>query len=299
MSRNNSLAVYQKWGFGMAPLKPSRRQELLNAGKLLYDGVLMTKPLDQSAIGEISTIKGLFTRCYKQDQWDWFTSWSSLGFPELTDCKSISFCLAELRQAVTANQNQLHITKNLQYRGFCYSLKNLVQSTDLNLKEGWGFIYILSTRENPDLLKIGVTTRSLELRVKEINSATGIAIPFGVRHCWLVPNANVLEKIIHQKLETYRIRADREFFNIKFGEAVKQFNTIVDEFSLRYREIGTIKYLSNLERYGFLEGLDSQQYFFHEMDLRRLKFDDLTIGASVKFVPNIGVSGNVARDVQL
>lgn len=48
---------------------------------------------------------------------------------------------------------------------------------------GCGWIYILSTRELPDLLKIGMTTRRIELRVQEINGATEVAIPFGVRRC--------------------------------------------------------------------------------------------------------------------
>jgi hypothetical protein len=49
-----------------------------------------------------------------------------------------------------------------------------------------GWIYILSTREIPDLLKIGMTTRTVLERVREINNATGVAIPFGVRRCWRV-----------------------------------------------------------------------------------------------------------------
>ena len=40
-----------------------------------------------------------------------------------------------------------------------------------------GWIYVLSTREIPDPLKIGMTTRTVLQRVREINDATGVAIP--------------------------------------------------------------------------------------------------------------------------
>jgi hypothetical protein len=53
------------------------------------------------------------------------------------------------------------------------------------LDEDGGFVYILSTRELPELLKIGFTTKSPEVRVKAINSATGVIIPWAVRYAWI------------------------------------------------------------------------------------------------------------------
>jgi hypothetical protein len=44
-----------------------------------------------------------------------------------------------------------------------------------------GFIYILSTRSQPRYLKLGMTQRTVEIRVKEINAATRVLVPFGVR----------------------------------------------------------------------------------------------------------------------
>ena len=79
-----------------------------------------------------------------------------------------------------------------------------------------GWIYILSTRELNDLLKIGMTMRTVEARAQEINSATGVAVPFGARRCWRVSDPHRAEKIVHTALAAYRIRTDREFFRTDF-----------------------------------------------------------------------------------
>ena|SRR5713101_4461947 len=82
-------------------------------------------------------------------------------------------------------------------------------------------------REQPHFLKIGVTTRSVEQRVKEINSATGIVIPFGVRAVWPVRNPEQTEKEIHEMLSPYRVRADREFFQIEYQQACKKILDLI------------------------------------------------------------------------
>jgi hypothetical protein len=87
-----------------------------------------------------------------------------------------------------------------------------------------GFIYILSTRAQPGFLKIGVTQRTVEVRVKEINSATGVMVPFGIRAVWRVGDAAQVEKAIHALFEPYRVRSDREFFEIDFLVASRLIN---------------------------------------------------------------------------
>lgn len=46
---------------------------------------------------------------------------------------------------------------------------------------GTGYLYLLSTRDRPRHLKIGFTEADVVERVRQINRATGIVIPFGVR----------------------------------------------------------------------------------------------------------------------
>ncbi len=90
-------------------------------------------------------------------------------------------------------------------------------------------IYVLSTRESRDILKIGFTTRSVVDRVTEINSATGVLIPFGVRAVWRVKNAHGCEKELHELFAENRIRNDREFFKLDFRDAFNRIKKILSE----------------------------------------------------------------------
>jgi hypothetical protein len=94
----------------------------------------------------------------------------------------------------------------------CFSL--FLEKTKIRDELNAGWIYLLSTREQPNYLKIGMTTRTVEERVREINSATGVLIPFGVRRCWRVMEPSRSEKLVHSALKQYRIRDDREFFSV-------------------------------------------------------------------------------------
>ncbi len=95
-----------------------------------------------------------------------------------------------------------------------------------------GFVYILSTREEKKFLKIGMTTRPVTDRVKEINAATGVLFPYSVRAVFKVTDAAKAEKMIHEKFANYRVRGDREFFEISFQMAQR----IIKDY-LRYENL--------------------------------------------------------------
>jgi hypothetical protein len=80
----------------------------------------------------------------------------------------------------------------------------------------------------PDILKIGYTDRDVATRVREINSATGVLIPYGARAAWLVPQARCVESDLHGRLAEFRVRKDREFFRIPFADAVKIVDAYVE-----------------------------------------------------------------------
>jgi hypothetical protein len=102
---------------------------------------------------------------------------------------------------------ELEATDILRYLGnFLAGGRDKVKQDGLT-----GFLYILSTRSQPRFLKIGMTQRAVEVRVKEINAATGIVIPYGVRAVWKVDNAHEVEREVHALLADYRVRTDREF----------------------------------------------------------------------------------------
>jgi hypothetical protein len=91
-----------------------------------------------------------------------------------------------------------------------------------------------------DLLKIGMTRRTVEDRVREINAATGVAIPFGVRCCWRVKEPSAAERLIHAALADYRVRSDREFFRLDFHEAKRRIQAALQDTDLELRTLNSL-----------------------------------------------------------
>ena len=71
-------------------------------------------------------------------------------------------------------------------------------------------VYILTNQCMPDTIKIGVT-ENLEQRIKQLDN-TSVALPFECYYAVEVSEATQIEKKLHQGLDDYRIRQNREFF---------------------------------------------------------------------------------------
>lgn len=217
-----------KWGFGMAPLKVHTKLKNYNAIYHVKNFVLdLDKKLLENVVDEISVVKGLFNRIIRQDQWDWFTINMYMDYPNVKELKIIICILANLRKAMVT-KNILLIENNkkaLRKTNFILYCNNYL-TFDINNKTKEEYIYILSRKEQKDILKIGMTTRNIQIRVNEINSATGVLYPYSARKVYKVKNAYKVEKDIHKILSKYRIRPDREFFKIPYKEAC----TIIEEY---------------------------------------------------------------------
>lgn len=92
-----------------------------------------------------------------------------------------------------------------------------------------GFVYILSNESMPDLVKIGMTTRSPEKRAKEISSVTGVPIPYVVAYQERVVDCHLAEREIHRRLDYCRVNRDREFFEISIPDAKKVVQEVARE----------------------------------------------------------------------
>ncbi|MEU5725004.1 GIY-YIG nuclease family protein [Micromonospora sp. NPDC047738] len=217
----DELRVWQKWGFGMAPVKPAAHQERKSAAATvlaLLDAVELERAT--AALDQVAVVKGLYSRCYRQDQWDWFTVWQQLGRPDFAHSRRAAGALASVRTA-TKKQDAAALKAALDDFAGAGGRQHLAAFPAERTPErpGTGYIYILSTREQPTVLKIGFTDRSVEERVKEINRATGVMIPFGVRALWAVRGARAVEGALHALLADYRVRPDREFFQLDLRTA--------------------------------------------------------------------------------
>ena len=210
-----------KWGFGMAPLKEKtdrqNREAITQVKNFVFgnSGAGKTPLVDQ-----ISVVKGLFNRIVRQDQWDWFTVNMYFDYPTYHDMSIIVRSLTDLRKALLTKNDTLGAAciktlKTTRFARYCDNYLNF----DINVESKEEYIYILSRREEREILKIGMTTRNVQKRVNEINAATGVLYPLSARKVYKVKDARKAEHDIHELLDAYRIRADREFFDVPFGTA--------------------------------------------------------------------------------
>jgi hypothetical protein len=94
-----------------------------------------------------------------------------------------------------------------------------------------GFIYLLRNPAHElDLFKIGLTTKVVEERAKQL-SGTPSPDKFLIINRWLVTDCVLAEKLIHTKLDRFRINPKREFFKINLEEAIKVISPIINEIN--------------------------------------------------------------------
>ena len=224
-----------KWGFGMAPFKKETeytyRKALCQTVNYIYDFPI---PSGITITDEISVVKGMFNRIIRQDQWDWFTVNMYFDYPSEDTCRKLINALTILRKSIIADDTQAiertkAVLKNLNYQ---YYFNSYAEFNDKDNKQE--YIYILSRREEKELLKIGMTTRNVVQRCKEINSATGVVFPFSPRRVYKVVDAVKAERLIHEALGEWRVRDDREFFIIPYRDACAIIETVIKENNLFY-----------------------------------------------------------------
>lgn len=85
--------------------------------------------------------------------------------------------------------------------------------------EGDSWIYVFSNKAMPNIVKIGYTDRTPDVRAIEVSRSTGVPIPFIVEYGFWCFNAKSLEFELHKYLDQYRVSNEREFFQITVEEA--------------------------------------------------------------------------------
>lgn len=100
---------------------------------------------------------------------------------------------------------------------------------------GCQYIYILTNTTLPGLIKIGFTKNKPSERVKQINSATGVAEDFTVEYQYPCFNAHDLEKEIHAYLEGQGLRHNKkkEFFNLTVMEGVSVVERLGEPYKMQ------------------------------------------------------------------
>lgn len=95
------------------------------------------------------------------------------------------------------------------------------------MSKGWVYVLINPTMQK-NLLKIGKTTKSPEERAKELSSSSGMPMEYYVAYDVYVSDCNIAEMLIHKKLESYRLKRNREFFHIPLRQAIPIIEEIAE-----------------------------------------------------------------------
>lgn len=82
-----------------------------------------------------------------------------------------------------------------------------------------GYVYIISNKAMPDLVKVGFTTRSPEERAAEL-SGTSLPFPSVAEYSVIVSNAAAVEREAHRRLAQFRVSSDREWFQCSRAKAI-------------------------------------------------------------------------------
>jgi len=107
-----------------------------------------------------------------------------------------------------------------------FPLKNVI----ITKSERSGWIYIMRNPTHSEgIWKIGLTTRVPIVRAKEL-SKTSNPDKFYIYHKYNVDDCSVIEKLIHNKLEQYRVDPKREFFKIEPEKACEIIEEVINEY---------------------------------------------------------------------
>ena len=145
-----------------------------------------------------------------------------------------------------------------------------------------GYIYVLINASMPGLIKIGMTTRSVEERAYELSQSTGVPTPFIVAYEKYVHDCYTGERIVHSILESegYRVKKNREFFNATLNKAIDVIN--------QYAASETNKCSDNNNIKGKRHGSNHNSYIDSNDELGEKEYD--------KGMGYLVGSGNILQD---
>lgn len=95
--------------------------------------------------------------------------------------------------------------------------------------EGEQYVYILSNKYMPGLLKIGFTTLNPYDRANILSKSTGVPDDFELDFAYRCINGRKLEKAVHEKLSQFRVKKQREFFSVPLNTAIEVINLLGEQ----------------------------------------------------------------------
>lgn len=93
-----------------------------------------------------------------------------------------------------------------------------------------GFIYVMRCAgHGKDIFKIGLTKRNADQRSYELTSSTSAPDQFLVVEDWEVSDCELAEKLIHTRLDQFRVNPKREFFHARYSHISSVIREVIEE----------------------------------------------------------------------
>lgn len=133
------------------------------------------------------------------------------------------------------NGKEIHsrtwVEKTLSWHESNLAHTNIEITIPESLSQNKGYIYLLrNAAHDLDIFKIGLTTNAVEKRAKQL-SGTPSPDKFMIINRWAVQDCVLAEKLIHEKLDSFRLNPKREFFKIKLEDAIKEIIPIIEKIN--------------------------------------------------------------------
>jgi hypothetical protein len=110
-----------------------------------------------------------------------------------------------------------------------YLTDPIIDPTGVMRSPEW--IYVLVNKSMPGMVKIGLTTTSVDQRVKEINGAIGVPTPWIDVFKFKCYGSKYLEREVHQYLAAYRVASNREMFAVTTMHAQEVIEKLGDPYT--------------------------------------------------------------------
>lgn len=101
------------------------------------------------------------------------------------------------------------------------------------LEGGEGYVYILQCDNQPGLVKIGMTERTPQERLKEINRATGVLFPFYIVKAYPCKSPRAVEQLVHLELDKFRVNTQKEGFAVFPEQAMETIDRVIEKYGAR------------------------------------------------------------------
>lgn len=110
-----------------------------------------------------------------------------------------------------------------------------------------GWVYVITNRAMPNLVKIGFSTKDPAMRAAEL-AGTGIPFPYEVEFDALVDNPRLVEQAAHQSLSSARV--GKEWFSCSIAVAIEVIRKNAGDIHLqteKQKEVDVNKDFSSLD----------------------------------------------------